>query len=70
MQHLELADHEIKILQDIVTYYLSELRMEIAGTDQLAFRENLKGKEQEIKQILATLEQATRTDPAHEKVVG
>ncbi|MCB0112119.1 MAG: hypothetical protein KDE53_39625 [Caldilineaceae bacterium] len=70
MQHLELADHEIKILQDIVTYYLSELRMEIAGTDQLAFRENLKGKEQEIKQILATLEQVTQTDPAHEKAAG
>ncbi|MEZ4616545.1 MAG: hypothetical protein R2867_13740 [Caldilineaceae bacterium] len=70
MIHIELTDHETELLHDIVAYYLSELRMEIAGTDQLAFRENLKGKEQEINKILTTLAQVSDSQSTNEKATA
>ncbi|MEZ4867053.1 MAG: hypothetical protein R3C14_37365 [Caldilineaceae bacterium] len=57
MAHMELTKHEAGLLQEILVYYLSELRMEIADTDDQKFRENLKEKEEDIKKLLTRCEQ-------------
>jgi hypothetical protein len=36
-------------------YYLSELRMEVAGTDRQEFRDKLKDEEETLKIILSRL---------------
>ena len=43
MSQIELSEAEVTTLQDVLDSYLSELRMEIADTDQREFREGLKG---------------------------
>ena len=55
MVRLELTDAEAVNLKEILAYYLSELRMEIADTDSMDFRENLKLKEAFIKDLLGQL---------------
>ncbi len=42
-------------LRFILNSYLSDLRMEIADTEQHEFRETLKRREEFIKKLLATL---------------
>ena len=44
MSQIELSDAEVTTLQDVLDSYLSELRMEIADTDRMEFREGLKAK--------------------------
>ncbi len=58
MVRLELDDKEARILAEILTYHLSELRMEIADTDSMNFREALKEKEALIQRILKELSNA------------
>ncbi len=55
MVRLELDDKEARILAEILRYHLSELRMEIADTDSMNFRETLKEKEALIRRILKEL---------------
>ncbi len=56
MVHLELTDKEAETLRNILSYHLSELRMEIAGTDSKDFRDELKEREEVINKILSELE--------------
>ena len=42
MIHLELTKPAAEVLRDTLEWYLSELRVEIAGTDRKAFRDTLK----------------------------
>lgn len=44
------------MLEEILSGYLSELRMEIAGTDSMDFREYLKSRELFVKEMLVRLE--------------
>ena len=55
MVWLELTDTEAVDLKEILTYYLSELRMEIADTDSMDFRENLKRREVFLKDLIGQL---------------
>ena len=55
MVRLELDDKEARILAEILRYHLSELRMEIADTDSMNFREALKEKEALIRRLLENL---------------
>ena len=55
MVQLELTDTEALDLKKILIYYLSELRMEIADTDSMEFRENLKRKEVFLKDLIGHL---------------
>ncbi len=56
MVQIELTDREVQMLQEILESYLSDLRMEIANTDRMDFREQLKTKEVFIKDLQQRLE--------------
>lgn len=56
MVQIVLTDREVQMLQEILESYLSDLRMEIANTDRMDFREQLKTKEVFIKDLQQRLE--------------
>lgn len=41
---LDLTDDETKVLRELLTYALSEIRMEIADTDSANYRQSLKDR--------------------------
>ncbi len=55
MAQISLTDEEGAMLKEIIESYLSDLRMEIADTDQKDFREGLKRKEAFLKDLLQRL---------------
>jgi len=55
MPELTLTDIEAWTLKETLESYLSDLRMEVADTDLMDFRENLKEKEIVLKNILKKL---------------
>lgn len=57
MTRIELAPDEVDMLRLILGSYLSDLRMEIAGTDLMDFREGLKKREVFLKKMLRELEE-------------
>ena len=52
---LVISDDDARILREILTEDLGDLRMEIADTDQMDFREKLKRRETALNNILAVL---------------
>jgi len=54
----ELTPEEIEMLNEILTSYLSDLRMEIADTDSKDFRDELKKKEVLLKRLIADIEKS------------
>jgi len=52
---LTLTDGQRDMLQGILQSYLSDLRMEVADTDSFDFRQELKRKEEFLKELLARL---------------
>jgi hypothetical protein len=58
MINLELTKEEKDILAMILESYLSDLRMEIADTDSMDFRESLKKRKDVLKKVLETLQHA------------
>ncbi|MBI5034738.1 MAG: hypothetical protein HZB51_29805 [Chloroflexi bacterium] len=56
MVQVELNPDQATMLQKILESYLSDLRVEIAGTDLKEFREALKEEERFIKEFLRRLE--------------
>lgn len=58
MIRLELTTKEADILAKTLTSYISDLRMEVAGTEAMDFREVLKEEEAVLKKILAMLQQS------------
>jgi hypothetical protein len=55
MVHVELTPEQAGTLAEILGEYLSDLRMEIAGTDEMGFREGLKQREVFLKDLLTRL---------------
>jgi hypothetical protein len=55
MTHLELTYEEAGELREVLESYLSDLRMEIGGTENMNFREMLKKKEVFLTEILRRL---------------
>ncbi len=55
MIRIDLSKEEWGALNEILTAYLSDLRMEIAGTDNLEFRGTLKGREHLVNGLLERL---------------
>lgn len=55
MIRIELTEAEAATLQDVLDSYLSDLRMEIADTDRMEFREQLKGKKKVIEDVIGRL---------------
>ena len=55
MPHLDLSPDDAEMLVEILEDYLGDLRMEIADTDRLSFREGLKLREAFLKRVLDQL---------------
>jgi hypothetical protein len=55
MVQIFLPIDEAELLKEILKDYLSDLRMEIADTDSMNFREELKKKEEFVKRIITDL---------------
>jgi len=55
MARVDLTPEEARMLRDVLESYLSDLRMEIAGTESVSFRENLKKTETFLKGLLPRL---------------
>ena len=55
MIELNLAGDEIELMREVLEIYLSDLRMEIADTDRLEFRERLKERKHVIVKVLDAL---------------
>jgi hypothetical protein len=55
MTKLELSADEAKVLTDVLSNYVSDLRMEIADTDSKDYREKLKKKEELLKNLVTRL---------------
>jgi hypothetical protein len=53
-----LDPKDIELLHRILSYDLSELRMEISNTDRQELRESLKADEARIKALIARLKAA------------
>jgi hypothetical protein len=58
MINLNLTKEENGILARVLESYLSDLRMEIADTDSMDFRESLKKKKDVLNKVLDTLKNA------------
>ncbi|MGE5443480.1 MAG: hypothetical protein ACM3SR_02635 [Ignavibacteriales bacterium] len=56
MIQIELTSEKAEMLREIISTYLSDLRMEIADTENMNFRENLKKKEEFLNELLQRLE--------------
>lgn len=52
---IQLAEEEAEALRSVLEEYISELRMEVANTDSMDFREDLKRKEEILKALVGRL---------------
>ncbi len=55
MVHLELTTYEAATLEVALEDFLSDLRMEIAHTDSMDFREGLKAKKRILRKVADAL---------------
>jgi hypothetical protein len=55
MPDLRLSDDDASELREVLTSYVSDLRMEIADTDDFALRQRLKATEALLKRLIAQL---------------
>ena len=53
---LLLEADDVPMLRKILKSYLQDLRMEIAGTDSLEYRETLKEEETLLNRLIASLD--------------
>jgi hypothetical protein len=58
MISLDLTPVECEILADVLDNYLSDLRMEIAATDSMDFRDKLKNRKSVVEKVLGWLGRA------------
>ncbi len=56
MASLEFSQQEIDMLNKIVKSYLSELRMEIADTDQSSFKNKLRKEEELLNKLIEKMD--------------
>ena len=62
MIHLDLDATERSILMETLESYLSDLSFEIADTDRMEFREELKAKRDVLNKILEAVQQIHAAD--------
>jgi hypothetical protein len=61
---ITMTQAEAAALREILSSYLSDLRMEIADTDSMPFREGLKRQEALLQKLLAQLDAAVASPDA------
>ena len=59
MPDLQLTDDDASQLREVLSSYLSDLRMEIADTENYSLRERLKATESLLKRLIGQLGDAT-----------
>jgi len=57
MVRLELDRQQAEMLREMLEGYLGDLRMEVSQTDQKDFREDLKKREELLKDLIERLDQ-------------
>jgi hypothetical protein len=62
MVHLDLSPADAEVLHSALESYLSDLRMEIADTDSMDFREGLKSRKAVLRRIANELEAGWKVD--------
>ena len=55
MIQLTLSEEDAAILRTLLEVDLSDLRMEVAGTDSYDYRAQLKAREEALRRIIAAL---------------
>ena len=55
MVRIELDPTEAQILKMVLESYLSDLRMEIADTDSMDFRDQLKARKEVLRKVVALI---------------
>ncbi len=60
MIHLDLTAEEITILLDMLDTCISDLRTEIADTDNRDYKQMLKNREAILKKMLVEVQQASQ----------
>ena len=55
MVQIELEPTEAEVLKLVLESYLSDLRMEIANTDSMDFREKLKARKMVLRKVVALI---------------
>jgi hypothetical protein len=55
MVHIDLDPTEAQVLKMVLESYLSDLRMEIADTDSMDFREQLKARKMVLRKVVALI---------------
>ena len=63
MVHLELTPTDAEILRTALESYLSDLRMEIADTDSMDYREGLKAQKAVLRRVLEEISIVPRGVP-------
>lgn len=58
MAQITLTQEEAATLRDVLSSYVSDLRMEVADTDSSQFRERLKREETMLMKLLQQLDTA------------
>jgi hypothetical protein len=61
MLHLDLTEAEAATLAEALEHYVSELRMEVAHTEQTNMRDRLKVEEEVLKKLLGVLKSKPAT---------
>lgn len=67
MIQLDLGNEQRQILLEVMETALSDLRMEIADTDSMNYREMLKGRKEVIKKVIVALQAAPAESPADDE---
>lgn len=62
---LAVTDEEARVLDDVLDGQLAEMRLELARTDDRAFRSDLRDRYDHLERVRARLKQAARTDEAY-----
>lgn len=65
MIHLDLTPDERDDFRDVIENVLTELRMEIAHTDNRDFRDQLKQRQAVLAKVLLAVEQASAQPVEH-----
>jgi hypothetical protein len=62
---LAVTDEEARVLDDVLDGQLAEMRLELARTDDRAFRSDLRDRYDHLERVRARLKQAARSDEAY-----
>ena len=67
--NLELSRPEFDLLRQVLERHISNLRMEIAGTEKYDWRKDMQADEERLKDVLARLDEAVSDSNRDEDLV-